>query len=87
MMHELIRYAARPVYKVLRREAPKRFFDSFRNHFFKNEWKNDIKNSFLVFNQSTLFYVQFSLCTCFIEEVGKNAYYIAKYEKSMLHVY
>ena len=69
MMHELIRYAARPVYKVLRREA---IFDSFRNHFFKNEWKNDIKNSFLVFNQSTLFYVQFSLCTCFIEEVGKN---------------
>ena len=79
MMHELIRYAARPVYKVL--------FDSFRNHFFKNEWKNDIKNSFLVFNQSTLFYVQFSLCTCFIEEVEKNANYIAKYEKSMLHVY
>ena len=87
MMHELIRYAARPVYKVLRHEAPKRFLTLFEIIFFKNEWKNDIKNSFLFFDQSTLFYVQFSLCTCFIEEVGKNAYYLAKYEKSMLHVY
>ena len=84
MMHELIRYATRPVYKVLRREAPKRFLTFFE---IKNEWKNYIKNYFLVFNQSTLFYVQFSLYTCFIEEVRKNAYYTAKYEQSMLHVY
>ena len=31
MLHELIRYAARPVYKVLRREAPKLYLTILNN--------------------------------------------------------
>ena len=39
MMHELIRYATRPVYKVLRREAPKRFLTLFEIIFLKMNGK------------------------------------------------